>query len=100
MSSIRFAAPPITPILKQVLHHDPQRYSPLLAYLMGPVSFAAYVMAAWRFSADMDWVGQFFISSGLFSRWQVWLLLAIAMHTASRNLNRPGDPKDGPAVQP
>ena len=89
MASVRFAAPPLTPALRRAFL-DPQRHAPVLAYLMTPVALGADVLAAWRVAADMGWVGEFFISSGLLSRWQVWLALGVAMHVAAHNLNRAG----------
>ncbi|MBC8166683.1 MAG: hypothetical protein H7Y20_12520 [Bryobacteraceae bacterium] len=66
----------------------------LLGQLMIPVAAAGYAMAVWRFAADMNWFGEFIIPSGLFSRWQVWLALAIATQAAAGTLNRTKRPDD------
>ena len=122
MASVRLATPPVlkrvqetaeaaVPALKRVQEtaeaalaetsrevkralDRPERHVPVLASLMTPVTVVGYVMAFWRFAADMNWTGQFFISSGLLSRWQVWLALAAAMHAAAHSLNRSGGSKN------
>ncbi len=63
-------------------------YRRLAAFLLGPVAAVVYAIAAWRFAADMNWFGEFFIADGLFSRWQVWLALAVAIQVSAQQLNR------------
>lgn len=58
------------------------------AFLLGPVAATVYAIAVWRFAADMQWFGEFFIADGLFSRWQVWLALAVATQMAAHQLRR------------
>ena len=48
----------------------------MLGYLMTPIALVGYVLALWRLGADMNWLDEFFIRQGLFSRWQVWLAIA------------------------
>ncbi len=67
---------------------QPRRYAPVVSYLMTPVALVAYLLAVWRLGADLNWVGEFFISEGLLSRWQVWLALAIATQLVAKELNR------------
>lgn len=67
-----------------------RRYAPVFGYLMTPVALVGYVLAFWRLGADLNWLGDFFIASGFFSRWQVWLAIAIATHLAANYLNRLG----------
>ena len=67
---------------------QPRRYAPVVGYLMTPVALVAYLLAFWRLGADLNWVSEFFISQGLLSRWQVWLVLAIATQFAAKELNR------------
>jgi hypothetical protein len=62
-------------------------FAPMLAYLLTPVAMAGYALALWRLGADMDWTGDFFISDGLLSRWQVWLAFAAATQMAAHRLN-------------
>lgn len=73
---------------------DPKRYAAMLAYLLTPVALGGYVMAVWRLGADLNWLGEFFISKGLLSRWQVWLALAVATHAGAHYLNRATAPDD------
>jgi hypothetical protein len=58
------------------------------AALLGPVSVMAFVLGGWRLGADLNITGQFAISSGLFSHWQVWLALGAALQAASTVLYR------------
>lgn len=55
---------------------------------MTPVALAGYVLAGWRLGADMNWTGEFFISNGFLSHWQVWLALAIATQFSGIYLDR------------
>lgn len=64
--------------------------APVLAFLMPPLAFTAYTMAAWRLGADLHWLGEFVISKGLLSRWQVWLAIAIAAQVTVQQANRAG----------
>ena len=65
-----------------------QELGRLLRFLVNPVALAAYVLAGWRLGADMNWTGEFFISSGLLSHWQVWLALGIGIQVGGSYLNR------------
>jgi hypothetical protein len=75
-------------ILKQ------RRYAPVLGFLMTPFALTGYVLAFWRLGADLNWLGEFFITKGLLSRWQVWLAIAIAMQLLANQLNRLGSSDD------
>jgi hypothetical protein len=75
-------------ILKQ------RRYAPILGFLMTPFALTGYVLAFWRLGADLNWLGEFFITNGLLSRWQVWLAIAIATQIAANQLNRFGGSDD------
>ena len=48
----------------------------------------------WRLGADLNWLDEFFIHQGIFSRWQVWLAIAIATHLIANQLNRIGSAND------
>jgi len=48
----------------------------LVVALSTPVALVALVLALWRLTADLGWTDAFFISDGLFSHWQVWIVLA------------------------
>lgn len=73
---------------------DPRQYAPVLGYMLAPVIATGYAMAAWRFAADVKWLGEFFISDGLLSRWQVWLAIAVATQALAHQLNRARRPDD------
>jgi hypothetical protein len=75
-------------ILKQ------RRYAPVLGFLMTPFALTGYVLAFWRVGADLNWLGEFFITKGLLSRWQVWLAIAIATQLLANQLNRLGSSDD------
>lgn len=78
-------------ILKQ------RRYAPIVGYFLNPMALVSYVLALWRLGADLNWLDEFFIHQGIFSRWQVWLAIAIATHLTANHLNRIGNPNDGVA---
>jgi len=71
-----------------------QEVAPLFRYLLTPVALVAYVLAGWRLGADLNWTGEFFISRGLLSHWQVWLALAIATQFSGAYLGRHSDEHD------
>lgn len=71
-----------------------RRYAPVVGFLMTPVALTSYVLAFWRLGADLNWLGEFFIAKGLFSRWQVWLAIAIATQLLANQLNRFGAADD------
>lgn len=60
----------------------------LLSALMTPVALMAWALGAWRLAADMGWASGFAIGEGPFSRWQVWMALAVAIQFASFALHR------------
>lgn len=71
-----------------------RRYAGVVGFLMTPFALVGYVLAIWRLGADMSWLDEFFIRQGIFSRWQVWLAIAIATHLLANHLNRVGEPDD------
>lgn len=80
------------------LSEGPRRLAPAVSNLLAPVAFTAYALGAWRLAADLDWAGQFFISNGLFSRWQVWVAMAAGTQLAARELKRFGRRDDTAAL--
>ena len=50
----------------------------------------ACVLAFWRLAADLNATGQFPISDGLFSHWQIWLASATVLQFSALLLNRYG----------
>ena len=79
---------PSVPVREAILKQ--RRYAPVLGFLMTPFALTGYVLAFWRLGADLNWLGEFFITQGLLSRWQVWLAIAIAMQIVGNQLNRFG----------
>ena len=59
-----------------IISHEAAR---LVAAFLTPAAVTAGSLALWRLGADMGWTGAFAISSGLFSHWQVWMILALGM---------------------
>ena len=86
----------INPTLKRV-ETASQEAAPVFGYLLTPIALVGYVLAAWRLAADLRWVSDFFVETGLFSHWQVWLALAIGIHMLASYLNRFGR-SDGPVL--
>jgi hypothetical protein len=61
-----------------------------MAALLTPAAVMAWVLAFWRLAADLNATGQFPISDGLFSHWQVWVTLASSIQFCAILLNRYG----------
>ena len=57
--------------------------------LLTPVAVIALVFGMWRFGTDIGWTEDFVISNGLFSHWQIWIALAIALQALASMLSRP-----------
>jgi hypothetical protein len=68
----------------------PKAFALALAALLMPASLAAFTMAIWRVAADLHWTGDFIISSGFLSHWQVWLVAASLLLLCASILNRWG----------
>ncbi len=79
-------SPAGAPGLVHVFKSNTHEMAPLFSYLLKPVALVAYVLSVWRLGADLNWTGSFFIPSGLFSHWQVWLALAIATQVTATHL--------------
>ena len=62
--------------------------------LMTPLALMAWALGGWRIAADLKWAGEFAISQGLFSHWQVWIAVAIAVQFAAFLLHRYGRGED------
>jgi hypothetical protein len=56
--------------------------------LMAPISLMAWALGGWRVLADLKMAGEFAIATGLFSHWQVWIALGIALQLAAFLLHR------------
>jgi hypothetical protein len=71
-----------------------QEATRLIAAFLTPAAVTALSMALWRLGADLGWTGAFAISTGLFSHWQVWCILALGLKMTGSLINR------SPASQP
>ena len=60
------------------------------AALLRPASLMAFVFGIWRVGADMRMAGEFPISEGVFSHWQVWIAAGFASELCAFLLNRYG----------
>jgi uncharacterized RDD family membrane protein YckC len=61
-----------------------------LAAVLAPAAAMAFVLGVWRLCADLKWAGEFAISQGVFSHWQVWIALAGLLWICAAILNRYG----------
>lgn len=59
-----------------------------LASLLTPAALIAFTLFFWSISCDLRWTTNFFVASGLFSHWQVWLLCAAGLLVFARLLSR------------
>ena len=73
-----------------VRRHEIRKLALGLSSLMTPAALAAYSLACWRIASDLDWTAEFAISRGLFSRWQVWMVLGASIHAGAATLGRYG----------
>lgn len=71
-----------------------QRIALAFAALLTPASVMASVLGIWRIAADLNWTGDFAITSGFFSHWQVWIASAVLLEVLARILNRYGRSDD------
>ena len=62
----------------------------LTAALLTPAAAMSLVLGCWRLGADLNWTGEFVISHGLFSHWQVWMAMAGLLQSCASILNRYG----------
>jgi len=51
----------------------------LMLDLLRPASLIAFLLAAWRLSADLGWTNAFLFSEGFLYHWQVWMALGFGM---------------------
>src|ERR1700682_5563681 len=59
--------------------------------LLTPLAVIALVFGMWRFGTDIGWTEDFVISNGLFSHWQIWIALSIALQALASVLYRTAD---------
>ncbi len=67
-----------------------REFAAITAALLTPAAVVALVLGIWRLGYDLKWTGEFAISNGLFSHWQVWIATAVLLQTCASILNRYG----------
>lgn len=78
----------------------------IAAGLLRMTAVLCLMLALWRLTSDLGWTGEFFISDGFFSHWQVWLGITFVVSMLSFRLqrfSRPPEPTSSsalPATQP
>jgi hypothetical protein len=75
------------PVVGEVSDRQRQ-FALLLAALLAPSALIAFTLAFWVIASEMRWTGEFFVSSGLLSHWQIWLFTAAVLLALSRLLDR------------
>jgi small-conductance mechanosensitive channel len=65
-----------------------RRLALALSALLTPAAAMALALALWRLGADLQLTARFVITQGIFSHWQAWLLLALALQLAASRLAR------------
>ena len=71
-----------------------RRVALALASLLVPLALMASALGIWRVLADLKVAGDFAITNGLFSHWQVWIASGLLLLLAARVLNRYGRSDD------
>ena len=60
----------------------------LIVHLLKPASLGAFLLALWRFGADLGWTSEFLITEGLLCHWQLWAALGMSMIAGEGYLSR------------
>jgi H+/Cl- antiporter ClcA len=71
-----------------------QEAAGIAAAFLTPLAAVSLVFGLWRLAADLGWTGTFIVASGLFSHWQVWIALAIALTTLASHFSQPSRDPD------
>jgi hypothetical protein len=85
---VRIQLKPGPRLARQIARHRDAAL--LMGALLSPAAMMAFVLGCWRLGADLNWMGRFAISRGLFSHWQVWMALACLLQTCGSLLTRYG----------
>jgi len=62
----------------------------ILAAFLTPAAVIALLLGIWRLGWDLRWAGEFAISRGLLSHWQVWFAIAGLLQICAVILNHFG----------
>lgn len=65
-----------------------QNAAVLISVLLTPAALIAFTICFWSLGSELQWTSAFFVSQGIFSHWQVWLVLAGLMLLIARLLRR------------
>jgi hypothetical protein len=65
-----------------------EKFALLAAALLTPSALVAFTLAFWSVASDLHWTGDFFLTHGLFSHWQVWICTAGVLLFLARLLER------------
>jgi hypothetical protein len=68
------------------------------AAVLTPAAAMALVLGVWRLGSDLKWTGEFAITRGIFSHWQVWIAMAGFLQTCASILDRYGRGGRGEAM--
>ena len=60
----------------------------LSAEFLRPFAAVEAALGFWRLGADAGWTGEFFVNSGMFSHWQVWIATSLFTQAASVYVHR------------
>jgi hypothetical protein len=63
-------------------------FSVFVQLISPPAILLAGVLGLWRLGADLSWTGEFPISSGVFSRYQVWFAVGFALYLSACAIDR------------
>jgi len=77
-----------------------RRLALALSALLTPAAAMAAALALWRLGSDLQLTAHFVITQGVFSHWQVWFLVAVALQLASSLLARYARADVGPTTRP
>ena len=57
-----------------------------LAAVFAPLALVAFTMCFWSFAAELQLVGAFYVTSGIFSHWQMWFFAALILLVSTKVL--------------
>ena len=58
------------------------------SYGLTSIALMALICAFWRLGCELNWIGEFAVTQGLFSHWQVWLAMAMLLQILASVLER------------
>jgi hypothetical protein len=61
-----------------------------LAALFAPCALLAFTICFWSFAAELGLVGEFYVTTGIFSHWQIWFFTAVVFLAGARLLSSYG----------